>query len=162
MTRFRLWVLVSMLLGIAAFSLNLNGCGGSANRLQLRSPLIQHIVVIFQENRTPDNLFQGLCSANNGVPGCGTNPGQYDIVSSGVNSQGPIPLTPLDLGTTPTNGNPDNNDLSHGHKAFLEMCDLERIRGLRDGRRCLDSARVRSGAHQLLAHKSAVQICISE
>ena len=22
---------------------------------------IQHIVIIFQENRTPDNLFQGLC-----------------------------------------------------------------------------------------------------
>jgi phospholipase C len=31
---------------------------------------IKHVVVIFQENRTPDNLFQGLCTANGGVPGC--------------------------------------------------------------------------------------------
>jgi phospholipase C len=31
---------------------------------------IQHVIVIFQENRTPDNLFQALCTANGGVPGC--------------------------------------------------------------------------------------------
>lgn len=124
MTRFRLCVLVSALLGTAAFLLSLNGCGGGNHQELRSSPLIQHVVIIFQENRTPDNLFQGLCAANNGVPGCGTNPGQYDIVSSGVNSQGSIALTPLDLGTTPINGNPDNYDLSHAHSAFVEMCDL--------------------------------------
>ena len=123
MIRWRL-CLMFVLLGTAGFLLTSNGCGGSSKNIELQSRLIQHVVIIFQENRTPDNLFQGLCTANNGVPGCGTNPGQYDIVSSGVNSQGPIALTPLDLGTTPTNGNPDNYDLSHAHSAFVEMCDL--------------------------------------
>ena len=42
----------------------------------------QHVVVIFQENRTPDNLFQGLCSAPFGsADSCSTNPtaSQYNI-----------------------------------------------------------------------------------
>jgi phospholipase C len=54
---------------------------------------IHHVVIIFQENRTPDDLF-------NGLPGA-------DTVRSGLNSQGkkvqlqPIPLTaPYDLGHT--------------------------------------------------------------
>jgi hypothetical protein len=42
----------------------------------------KHVVVIFQENRTPDNLFQGLCAPPYGTAeSCGTAPlsGQYDI-----------------------------------------------------------------------------------
>src|SRR5216684_3872793 len=42
----------------------------------------QHIVVIVQENRTPDNLFQGLCAPPYGAPGlCSATPtsSQYDI-----------------------------------------------------------------------------------
>ena len=38
------------------------------------SPRIQHVVIIFQENRTPDNLFHGLPNA--------------DIANTGVNSSG--------------------------------------------------------------------------
>jgi phospholipase C len=115
-----------LLLGVAGFLLSLNGCGGSSKTTFTVPPpvsKIQHVVIIFQENRTPDNLFQGLCTANGGVPGCGTNPGQYDIASSGKNSKGDtIPLTQIDLGTAGTN--PQNYDLSHAHKAFLQMCDL--------------------------------------
>jgi phospholipase C len=63
---------------------------------------IQHVVIIFQENRTPDNLFQGL-------PGA-------DIATSGINSKGQvIPLTPEHLST--------NYDMSHAHPAFLTEYD---------------------------------------
>jgi phospholipase C len=31
---------------------------------QCGSTAIKHVIVVFQENRTPDNLFQGLCTAN--------------------------------------------------------------------------------------------------
>jgi phospholipase C len=77
---------------------------------QYGSTPIKHVIVIFQENRTPDNLFQGLCTANGGVPGC--NPsgtaGTYDIASTYVNSNGqPAPLQPVGLAT--------NFDLDHSH-----------------------------------------------
>ncbi len=84
---------------------------------------IDHVVIIFQENRTPDNLFQGLCAANGGVPGCdptGVNPGQYDIASSGLLSSGAtIPLTPVAGGLI------TNYDLGHGHYSFLQACDYQ-------------------------------------
>ena len=71
---------------------------------------IKHVIVIFQENRTPDNLFQGLCTANGGVPGCtptGTA-GTYDIASTYMDAAGQtIPLTPVGLAT--------NFDLDHSH-----------------------------------------------
>src|SRR5580704_13309474 len=47
----------------------------------------QHVIMVFQENRTPDNLFQGLCTANGGVPGCTATGagGTYEIESTYVN-----------------------------------------------------------------------------
>ena len=97
--------------------------------------VIQHVVIIFQENRTPDNLFQGLCLPPNGnASNCNsTNPtaSQYDIASSGTDStDATITLGPIDLGTTATNGNPDNYDLSHAHSAFVDMCDLNPATGV--------------------------------
>ena len=71
---------------------------------------IQHVIVIFQENRTPDNLFQGLCTANGGVPGCAPTgaSGTYNIASTFVNADGQTtPLTPVGLAT--------NFDLDHSH-----------------------------------------------
>jgi len=69
---------------------------------------IKHVVVIFQENRTPDNLFQGLCTANKGVPGCGTAATQYDIASTYVNAKSlTVSLKPVGLAT--------NFDLDHSH-----------------------------------------------
>ena len=35
--------------------------------------------MIFQENRTPDNLFQGLCTANGGLPGCNASGTREDL-----------------------------------------------------------------------------------
>jgi phospholipase C len=127
------FVCVSILLLCSfAFLLSLNGCSGSRGvtiTVPPPPPKVQHVVIIFQENRTPDNLFQGLCSANGGVPGCGTNAAQYDIASSGVNSQGEvIPLSPIDLGTS--GSSPQNYDLSHAHSAFVDMCDLNTSTGV--------------------------------
>jgi len=123
------WLSVSvLLLGAAGFLLSLNGCGSSSTTTTTVPPpvpKIQHVVIIFQENRTPDNLFQGLCIPPYGNSGaCSTNPSgsQYDIASSGVNStQQIIPLNPIDLGTA--GASPQNYDLSHAHLAFTQMCD---------------------------------------
>jgi phospholipase C len=74
--------------------------------------VLQHIVIIFQENRTPDNLFQDSVLVSRGA----------DIASSGVNSQHQtIQLAPMDLGTT--GPSPQNYDLSHAHSAFVSMYD---------------------------------------
>jgi phospholipase C len=63
---------------------------------------IDNVVVIFQENRTPDNLFHGL-------PGA-------DIANTGVNSKGDqITLQPVPLA--------NNFDLGHGHVSFVNMYD---------------------------------------
>jgi phospholipase C len=71
---------------------------------------IKHVIVIFQENRTPDNLFQGLCTANGGVPGCTTTGanGTYNIASTYANSNSQTtPLAPVGLAS--------NFDLDHSH-----------------------------------------------
>jgi hypothetical protein len=69
---------------------------------------IKHVIIIFQENRTPDNLFHGL-------PGA-------DIASSGINSAGQIiPLTVVPLA--------NNYDLSHAHSAFVSMYDDGKMDG---------------------------------
>src|ERR1039458_8998944 len=61
--------------------------------------VIQHVVVIFQENRTPDNLFQDPVLYN--------PPRSADIAQSGVNS--------LNC------SNPQDYDLSHANAAFVSM-----------------------------------------
>jgi phospholipase C len=73
---------------------------------------IQNVVIIFQENRTPDNLF-------------GSNPyflPGVDIATSGVNSLGQtVPLTPVSLA--------NNYDLSHAHSAFVAMYNSGNMNG---------------------------------
>src|SRR5258708_141529 len=51
--------------------------------IQFPNPF-KHVIVIFQENRTPDNLFQGLCTPPFGTAGsCSTTPSatQYNIAT---------------------------------------------------------------------------------
>ena len=92
----------------------------------------QHIVVIVQENRTPDNLFQGLCSPPFGTSqNCKTNPtatSTYDILSAnwvdkhsstGTTQPGSVPLG-------------INYGLSHRHSAFLQMYDGGKMDGAGD------------------------------
>ena len=91
--------------------------------------VIQHVVIIFQENRTPDNLFQGLCIPPYGSQSaCGTEQDQYDIAQQGANSTGQtVTLAPIDLGTA--GSNPQNYDLSHAHSAFVSMYDGGKMDG---------------------------------
>jgi phospholipase C len=84
----------------------------------------KHVVVIVQENRTPDNLFQGLCAAPFGsADACSATPtsSQYNIQtknwldknsSTGMTQPGPVPLA-------------NKYDLSHAHTAFVQMCDTD-------------------------------------
>ena len=63
---------------------------------------IQHVVIIVQENRSFDNMFQGYPGAN--------------TVSSGLNSQGQtITLQPYSLKNV--------YEIDHSAKAFFEACD---------------------------------------
>jgi len=87
-------------------------------------PKFEHVVIIFQENRTPDNLFQGLCAPPYGSPtACSTSPtaSQYNIQANdwkdrnsatGVIQPGPVALA-------------NKYDLSHAHSAFVVMCDAD-------------------------------------
>jgi phospholipase C len=69
---------------------------------------IKHIVLIVQENRTPDNLFQGL-------PGA-------DIATSGLTSTGQtVPLHSVPLTA--------KYDIAHTHAAFVAMYDNGRMDG---------------------------------
>jgi phospholipase C len=71
-----------------------------------------NVVVIFQENRTPDNLFGSNPNFTRGV----------DIATNGMNSDGQvIPLTPVPLA--------NNYDLSHAHSAFVAMYDGGKMDG---------------------------------
>ena len=86
----------------------------------------KHVVVIFQENRTPDNLFQGLCQPPFGHRhSCSTTPTarQYNISTKGwLDKNSPTGVTdpgPVPLGNT--------YDLSHAHAAFLSMYDGGRM-----------------------------------
>jgi len=91
-------------------------------------PNFRHVVVIFQENRTPDNLFQGLCSEPFGsAESCSTTPtaSQYNIQTkdwldrhspTGVTQPAPVALA-------------NRYDLSHAHSAFVAQCDRDSITG---------------------------------
>ncbi len=104
-----------LLLATSALLLSLNGCSGSnpVNNIgPIKPGALQHIVIIFQENRTPDNLFQDPALIAKGA----------DIASSGLNSSGQtLPLTPGPLGI--------DYDLSHAHAAFVSMYDGGKMDG---------------------------------
>jgi phospholipase C len=100
--------------GLVALIAGLSACGGGGGSTITPPPpptysqRFKHVVVIFQENRTPDNLFHGFPNA--------------DIADSGVNSAGQsIPLTQIDLA--------NDYDLSHAHAAFVDMYDGGKMDG---------------------------------
>ncbi len=107
-----LWTALVCAMGLL---LNSAGCVGASSGTSPNldppgptSPKIQHVVVIFQENRTPDNLFHGLLNA--------------DIAKSGLNSLGQmVPLAPMSLTA--------NYDLDHNHGAFVAMYDSGKMDG---------------------------------
>src|SRR5580704_6816638 len=106
----------------------MGGCGGTSSSSQTSPPpvasKIQHVVIIFQENRTPDNLFQDPVLIQRGA----------DIASSGIDSKGnKITLTPTALST--------DYDMGHAHKSFLLAYDNGKMDGAD-----LDSVTCNAGA----------------
>lgn len=109
-----------------AGSLLMLGTGALCTYAQISN--FQHVVVIVQENRTPDNLFQGLCKPPYGSKDlCSTTPSstQYDIQTrdwldknsaTGVTQPVSVPLA-------------NHYDLSHAHSAFVKMCDADPLTG---------------------------------
>ncbi len=104
----------------AALALNVAGCGsggiipGSSATQAPASPgqtvaatPIQHVVIIMQENRSFDNLF-------NGFPGA-------DTVTSGLNGKTVVPLKPLSLGGGP--------DVDHSHTSWWTDWDNGKMDG---------------------------------
>lgn len=95
---------------------------------------ITHVIVIFQENRTPDNLFHflsPLCTIPNGASGlsaCIPSPvtsSCYDISPCGVSNKSgkvlPITLKGFAMAGSTTPG--------HTHNAFSQMCDPDPANG---------------------------------
>ncbi len=82
-----------------------------------------HVIIVIQENRTPDNLFQGLCSAPFGTSkSCSITPSstQYDILTSNW-----LDKTSANGVTQPAGIALANSyDVSHSHQAFITTCDI--------------------------------------
>jgi phospholipase C len=77
----------------------------------------QHVVLIVQENRSPDNLFYGLCS--------GSSCGPYDIQLTdwkNLHAQGGV-TQPQEIHLV------DTSDLGHAHKDFLHEYDNGKMDG---------------------------------
>jgi phospholipase C len=84
---------------------------GFLQRDALPTP-IQHVIIIFQENRTPDYLFQG-------IPGA-------DIATKAFDSEGQwVPLHQVSLAA--------GYDLGHGHGSFLKDYDNGKLDGFDRG-----------------------------
>ena len=108
---------------LAVFSIFSFLLAGSIARAQISS--FSHVIIVVQENRTPDNLFQGLCSAPYGTSSsCSTTPtgSQYNIQTSNwLNKKGSGGVTqPTSVALANT------YDLGHTHHSFTEMCDVNK------------------------------------
>lgn len=102
----------------------------SENLLAQFPPQIKNVVLIVQENRTPDNLFHFLTPAcpipadATGYGACRPSPvtsSCYDISPCGLSNQSgtvvPITLTGVPLG--------GSDDPGHSHIDFEQMCDAD-------------------------------------
>ena len=121
MVRLKVVLLFSSVVCLAGGLIILNSCGGSMAGKQPPLPgKIKHVVIIFQENRTPDNLFHDPVLIGRGA----------DIASSGQISNGQIvPLTPVSLGTV--------YDFGHAHESFLRGWNNGQMNGFdKDGAYC--------------------------
>jgi phospholipase C len=103
-----------LLLFTFAVLLSLNGCASNLPSVVIVPPplgVIQHVVIIFQENRTPDNLFHDPVLMAKGA----------DIATTGNSFGNAIPLQSTTLGI--------DYDLSHAHSAFVETYDGGKMDG---------------------------------
>src|ERR1043166_5388301 len=96
-------------MAVTACATLVHGCGTStAPNRDFTGGKIDHVVIVFQENRSTDNLFHGF-------PGA-------DIADSGLDSQGnTITLQPQPLA--------NQYDIGHAHAAFTWSYDDGRMDG---------------------------------
>ncbi len=126
MSQLRVLVLAIVVLAMAGTLVSLNGCGSSSGGSTPPPPpppppgKIKHVVIVFQENRTPDNLFQDPVLISRGA----------DIASSGKISTGQtVQLQPAPLA--------DVWDMGHSHHSFLTSWDNGAMDGFNlDGVSC--------------------------
>jgi phospholipase C len=94
-------------------------CSGSAQAINFK-----HVILIIQENRTPDNLFQGLCVPPFGnAASCSATPSatQYNIETRNwLNNASPTGIT--QPGIVPLAG---TYDLDHSPSGFQTACDKD-------------------------------------
>jgi phospholipase C len=91
-------------------------------------PAFRHIVIIVQENRTPDDLFQGLCAPPFGsAASCSAHlaPGQYDIQTNNWADKS----SPTGVTQPQTVQLAAKYDLGHSHASFEAMCDSQAAQG---------------------------------
>lgn len=97
-------------------------------------PQIKNVVIIFQENRTPDNLFHFLTpkcpipAGASGLDACVPSPvtdACYDISPCGLSNQKglPVPVKLLPRAMA------DPIDPDHTHLGFSNMCDPDAVTG---------------------------------
>jgi len=99
---------------------SLNACGGTSGGSSPPPPpgTIEHVVVIFQENRTPDNLFQDPILIKHGA----------DIKSSGKTSAGTVvQLEPAPLADAWDMGHTHHNFLDAWHNGAMDGFDLDNV-----------------------------------
>jgi phospholipase C len=80
----------------------------------------KHIIIVFQENRTPDNLFYALCLPLSSGNCSTTDPTKYNIQTSNwLDKTSPTGFT-QPTGVELANG----YDLDHSHAGWKNECDL--------------------------------------
>ncbi len=121
--RLYLGVLLAIVVAVGSWLLGgITGCGASivvspsppvpeSTVSPIPGSPIQHIVIIMQENRSFDNLF-------NGFPGA-------DTVQGGMRGSELVPLASVSLG--------DSRDLSHSHKQWWQDWDHGKMDGFAQG-----------------------------
>jgi phospholipase C len=114
MVRYKILIFWGLLASAAGLLVLMNGCAGTSGNSNIHQNLgkIQHVVILFQENRTTDNLFHDPVLMSRGA----------DIATTGVNSTGQtITLKSASLVT--------DYDFSHAHEAFVKMYDNGQMDG---------------------------------
>jgi phospholipase C len=102
-----LLAIVSCMLSCSSTMQGTNSTVATVPTVPTAATAVQHIVVIMQENRSFDNLF-------NGFPGA-------DTVQSGMKGNTPVPLTVIPLGNGP--------DVDHSHTGWWQQWDNGKMDG---------------------------------
>ncbi len=101
---------------------------GLATPASAQITAFQHIILVIQENRTPDNFFQGLCkpTPTNPAPCSTAVSGQQQLYNIQIPSAGWLDKTSK-TGTTAPHAVRFGigYDLAHDHIGFRAQCDLK-------------------------------------